>query len=882
MASYSKTTIHKLITFTLLLCLSASLFGQQKAITIKENQIKTTKLLKLIAKEGNVEFSYNSKLVDPKRTLNFSISKATLTQTLDLLATKLQVQYEQIDDQVILKPTTNNQQGNTPPPKKKSTVTLSGLLQDQQTGETLINATVAIKGTTKGVFSNAFGFYSLSLPAGAHTFVFSYIGYDEQEVTLDLQKNTAKNIFLNTTKIDLPPVTVGLPLRELLNKKQAGNSTLTPNELGQFPEFGGESGLTKGLQSLPGIKMHSDGSAGFYSRGGERDQNLMLIDDAPIYNPSHLFGFYSVVIPDFAKSITVYQDDIPASLGDQLSSIISIRTKDGNLNKMELGGSINPFMSRITVELPIVKEKSAVFTTFRRSSLGLYGATPNNNNNSTYQFHDFHFKWNYKISKKNRIYFTLLQISDLIKNKNTGAKQVNWGNFASTLRWNYIISPKLFSNTTIYTGTYAFHVNLLDNLWRSELGNLSFRTDFTHYISEKIKTKFGVEFQGYFIRPGETTRDSSLAFLPQITSDYSSKAVLYYQANYKITDQLTLDAGLRFSSWKNNGPKTYFLYDENYLPVDTVNVGSGTFNKFDNLDPRISLQYTWKETNQVKLSYGRYHQYLQILSNTVSPFSVFDIWQPANQNLAPPVSSQYALSYLRYLQAAKLQISLAGYYKQANNIIDYAPNTILLDNPHIEASLRQGQSSAYGAEFLVKKEQGKLNGWFSYNYSRVFRQTKGLNDDSPYRALQDRPHEISLVVNYDLSKRIALSGYWTSFSGATFSAPTSFFTYQNQTVPVYGEMNNDRLPAYHRMDISFKLRLNRKQSSRFQHSLMFSLYNAIGHKNVYAVKFNKLEADILQNPTVPRNVITQQDLVPTKVDLIRFFPSLTYKFKIRA
>lgn len=861
-----------------LCCLSFSCIAQEKKITIEEQNIKVNKLLKLISKQADVEFSFNSKLIDKSKSVDFNIKNSTKNQVFELLATTLNVDFEQFEDQIILTKKEETTGSKPPPaPVKPKSYTISGTLTDQSSGESLINATVALEGTTKGVFTNAFGFFSLNLPAGTYTVLFDYVGFEQQQQTITLNKNQEIRLALSPSQIDLKPVTVSLPIEEIQKSKLRGTNALSPEELNNFPEFGGESSLTKGLQSLPGFKMHSDGSAAFYSRGGERDQNLILIDDAPIYNPSHLFGFYSIVIPDFAKSINVYQDDMPAALGDQLSSIISIRTKDGNLKKLGLGGSVNPFMTRFTLELPIAKEKSSLFFTFRRSSFGLLTLASSQNVN--YRFHDFHFKWNWKISKKNRIYLTMMQIADRFENRTIGINQLDWGNFAASLRWNYIISPKLFCNTVLYTGTYAFHLNLPGSLWKSELGNLSFKTDFTHYVNDKMKASFGFENQGYFILPGNISRDSSLSFLPNISPDYSGKAVLYYQADYKLSERLFINAGLRFTSWRNNGPDTYFSFDDNYQVTDTITSAQGVYNAYNNLDPRISLNYSWNRTNQLKVSYGRYHQYLQILSNTVSPFSFFEIWQPANTNIKPQVSDHYTVSYLKWLKDRTYELQATAYYKHSENIIDYAPNTILLDNPTIEGIIRQGTADAYGLEMMVKKTKDKLTGSVSYNYSRVFRKTEGLNNNQVFRALQDRPHELSIVANYALSKRIILAGYWTSFSGATFSSPTGYIQHNNQSIPLFNEHNNDRLPFYHRMDFSFKLLLNKKRESAFQHSLMLSVYNIIGHKNIYSVRFNKLDRD-WQNPPVPGNVLSMEQQMASEISMIRFFPSLTYKFKL--
>ena len=684
---------------------------------------------------------------------------------------------------------------------------------------------------------------------------------------------------LKTSTIDLPAIIVAPPLENILHKKQLGHMALSPSELTNLPEFGGEAGLIKGLQALPGIKMHSDGSAFFYTRGGERDQNLVIIDDAPIFNPSHLMGFYSVVIPDFAKSINVYKSDMPAAMGDRLSSIISIRTNDGNLNKVSFSGALNPLVNRLTLEAPLVKQKSSVFLSYRRSNYEWIWTLANPAADLDISFQDFHFKWNIKVNEKDRLFYTIIQSSDNFINLAAPSTGLRSGNLATSLRWNHIFSPKLFSNTTLYTGNYTSTLFVTPNSWRSALGMLSLKSDFTHYASPRYTAKFGLEAQGYFTAPGELTLDTAIAILPEITRNYSRKLVLYYQGTADLSEKLKLRAGLRMINWSNLGPKTYFNFDDNYEVVDTVSASSGVYNSYFTIDPRISLQYSVDSISQLKFSYGVYHQYLQLISNSISPFTSLEVWLPANPNIRPQVASQWAVSYLRYFEPLKMELSTAAYYKFSKNQIDYAEHATTYLNPFLEAELRFGTSHAYGIEFLLKKDFGRLNGWLSYTYSRVFRRTAALNDGKPYRAFQDRPHDFSMVLNYRLSERLFCSAYWTSYSGSTFTSPIGFYDFNGQPVPIYGEKNNDRLPAYHRLDLSLKLILNKKETSRFKHSVTFSIYNALAHRNVYAVKFNKqLTSGFF--PPVAANVLANHQLSPSQLDLIRFFPSLTYKFKL--
>lgn len=857
----------------LLLVLNIPLLGQEAGnsspITIREKAIKVGDLLAEITRQSGADFTYNSLVVDSEATISFKIRKASLEETLNLLSEKIQVAYSIVEGQIIL-----NFEKKVEPPKY---FTLSGFLADQSSGENLISATVSINDSGQGVFTNEFGYYALTLPEGVYTINSSYLGYEDTQTKVTLDRDIKKNLVLPPAAIGLPAVIVRPPLEDIQNKKQLGTVSLSPDELNNLPEFAGESGLIKGLQTLPGIKMHSDGSSFFFTRGGERDQNLLIIDDAPIYNPSHMLGFYSLVIPDFAKDIQIYKSDMPASVGDRLSSIVSIRTKDGNLNKGQFSGALNSFVNRLSIETPLVKQRSSIFLSVRRSNYEwLY---KNNDQNVDLYFQDFQFKWNYKVNQRNRLFFTAIQSGDVFENKSGPLAGIRWGNLASTFRWNHIFSSRLFANTTFYTGNYAYTLQVAPNYWKSQLSTFSFKTDFTYYTNSNSTANFGLEMQAYFNNPGSISFDPSVDILPEITNNYSRKTAFYYQGSHRLSDKLKLNTGARVIIWNNLGPKTYFRFDENYIVSDTVNAKAGLYNSFVNADPRLSLQYSLDSTSQLKLSFGTYHQYLQLISNSVSPFTAFEVWLPASPNIQPQFAAQWAVNYLKYFPAANMEISAAAYYKKFRHQIDYEPYSTPYLNPLLEGELRFGTAQAYGLELLLKRDFGRLNGWISYTYSRVFRQTEGINDGLTYRAFQDRPHDFSIVLNYQLRERIRFTANWISQSGSTFTSPTGFYTFNEQTVPIYGERNNDRLPTYHRLDVSWQFVLNRKPDNKYQHSLIFSIYNALAHKNVFAVKFNKLLQDEY-NPQVGANVLSDQQLSPSQIDLVRFFPSLTYKFKL--
>ena len=859
--------------FLLFLLVACPIFlVAQEGITIEESSIRISRLLKQISKQSGVDFSYNSKAVNTKTKIDFAIQNASLEATLDLLGQKIGVDYLEVDGQIVLKASKENIEEPL-----ESEYVLSGFLSDESTGENLIGASVAVLGTGKGTFTNEFGFYSLKLERGRHTISYSYVGFEPIKEEVNLEKNIRKTIALPPVPLDLPEVLVGRPLQEIQSRNGLGNLNIDPEKLNNLPEFGGESGLVKGLQSLPGIQTHSDGSAFFYTRGGERDQNLLIIDDAPIYNPSHLFGFYSIVLPDFSKQITVHKSNLPASMGDRLSSIVSIRTKDGNLNKAELNGAINPLINSLAVSTPLFKKRSAMFLSMRHSNLDWL--TQNVNTNADIRFWDFHFKWNYRINENNRLYFTSIRSGDVFANTLSPVNGIRWGNTAATIRWNSIYSPKLFSNLILYSGNYAYNLGSSTEFWKSELGTISLKMDFTHYASDRYTGKFGFENQSFFFTPGQVSLDSSLAVLPDIDSDQSRKNVLYYQGEFKIGNRLNLNLGFRLINWLNQGPKTYFEFDENYEPIDTITVTGGFYNRFTNLDPRFNLQFQLDSTSMLSFSLGSYHQYLQLIQNSISPFTAFEVWLPAGPNIEPQAARQLTLNYQKYFAKSKTSLGSSVYYKISDNQIDYVAHATTYLNPLIESELRFGQARSYGIELLFKKDFGKLNGWVKYVYSRVFRNTQDLNKGAWYPAFQDRPHDFAMVLNYDISKRISTTAFWTSRSGSTFTSPVGFYEFNGQLVPLFGSRNNDRLPAYHRLDLSVRFQLHKKSDAKYQHHLVFSIYNALAHKNVFVVKFNK---EFSENyfPRVPINTFDHPLRSPSQIDLIRFFPSLTYKFKI--
>ncbi|MFK7807108.1 MAG: TonB-dependent receptor [Saprospiraceae bacterium] len=849
-----------------------------QSISIKRASIPVGNLLAEITQQSGYNFSYAPKLIDPKQRIPFKIRRATLAETLDLLTEKLEIGYTILNNQIILhEPEIGSQDAPYDP---SAYYTISGYVNDATSGESLIGATVSVQGSTKGVSTNAFGFYVLRLPAGKHTLLFSYLGFEMQQLAVELIKNKKQDIPLQPDIQELTTVLVDDIVVDQLAKQQGGFTNLKASDLEKVPEFGGETGIIRGLQTIPGIKAHSDGSAFFFVRGGEKDQNLMIIDDAPIYNPAHLFGFYSVVIPDFTKSIKVYKSDIPVHLGDRLSSIIDIRTRDGNLKKTEFGAAFNPLLLRLSLEGPIRKGKSSYFVSFRSSTFKwIYNET---NPNSDIGFTDFNFKWNVKLNAKNRLYFTFFSGDDRVRTGQNigGFNNIGWRNVTNTIRWNHLFGSKLFANTILYSGNYNYRLGNGTNQWDSGIGRASLKSDFTYYHRPEQTWRFGFEVNGFTFNTGRVSGEGWASIFPQINDDNAQQSVLYINRSQQWKGKWDLSLGLRYSVFRNIGPNTYFTFDENYDFQDSVVAEGGFYQSYRQLDPRTKLSYRIDSTSSVKLSYGMYRQNLQLITNSTSPFTALEVWLPSSPNIRPQRAHHVNLSYAKRLTKRKLDFSAELYYKNMSNQIDYVNHANTLLNPLLEGELRFGTMNAYGLELMLKKEVGRLSGWVNYTYSRALRQTAEVNGGNVYPAFQDRPHAFSLMLNYALKRRILFSAYWTAYTGAAFSSPTGAYVYRNNVVPIYDEKHNDRLPNYRRLDIAFKFVLNKKPEARYQNDLTFSIYNFLGRKNIVAVNFNAI-LDENGEPIIKGNLLEESEIVATQAYLLQFFPSLTYRLRFR-
>lgn len=494
---------------------------------------------------------------------------------------------------------------------------------------------------------------------------------------------------------------------------------------------------------------------------------------------------------------------------------------------------------------------------------------------------DFNAKLNVQINKNNRIYYSIFYGKDnLINEQYADRGGIKWSNFATTFRWNHIFGRRLFSNATIYGSQYNYTLLTGPAEWVSEIGNLNINYDLTHYIRPQTTLKFGINQSYHWFNPGNLTQLEDYSFFPVVQKSQSSKTVFYANGEHDLSDKWSLKLGFRLPIWTNTGPTIVYQFDSSYQVSDTLVIqDKERYKTFVNFDPRISLKFKVDSTSSLKFSYGIYHQYIQMLSNTISPFSSFEVWLPCGTNIKPQRADQVALGYVKYFRKAALELNAEVYYKYLRNQIDYTPHANLLLNPLIEGELRFGDGRSYGFELLLRRTKGRLSGWISYTYSRTLQTIQGLNNNQEFPAFYDRPHDFAIYLSYNLSKRVNISANWIYYTGSAITTPISFYNYNGYTVPLYGDKNNDRLPDYHRLDLALSWRLNKKIEQKFQHNLTFAIYNFYNQHNPVSINFNKIETRDGKF-VVPANLFGTSELLNSQKFLLGIMPSITYKFRI--
>ena len=744
--------------------------------------------------------------------------------------------------------------------------TLSGSVKDKSSGEELIGAGVKIA-ELQGVgrASNEYGFYSITLNEGVYTVKSSYVGYQDFEQKITLNKNTKLDILLSQ----------GVFIEEIEIKAEKKNENVTRAQMGvekiemkdvrTIPVLFGERDILKMIQLLPGVKSAGEGNSGFYVRGGTADQNLILLDEAPVYNASHLLGFFSTFNSDAIKDATLYKGNAPSQYGGRLASVLDLKMNEGNDKTYHASGGIGVISSRLSVEGPIQKEKSSFLIAGRRTYADVFLKLSDQFKDNKLYFYDLNAKMNYRLGTKDRLFLSGYLGRDVL---GFGSQfGIDWGNKTATLRWNHLVSEKLFSNTSLIYSDYNYDIKIAGggntfNI-RSDIKDVNLKQEFQWFPNTRNAWRFGVNAIHHTIVPSRFTSDKADVITEQQKDNrFSLENAAYVSNSFTATNKLNIDYGLRASAYTILGGGKFNLYEKGVLQ-NTKTLEKGALGKtYFNLEPRLSMSYKIDEKSSVKTAYSRNTQNLHLLSNSTST-SPTDQWIGNSYNIKPEIADQVSLGYFRNFADNKFEFSLETYYKSMQNQVDYKNGADLNGSPDVESELLYGKGRAYGAEFYVKKKTGKLTGWISYTLAKTERKIEGISNGNWYNAKQDRTHDFSIVAMYQLSPKWNISANWVYYTGNAVTFPSGKYGIGGNTVYVYTERNGYRMPAYHRLDIGATYE---KKHKKYESSWNFSVYNAYARENAYTITFRDNETD------------------PTKTEALRtalfkLVPSVTYNFK---
>ena len=744
-------------------------------------------------------------------------------------------------------------------------VTISGYIKDIQSGEAAIGATVYIQEVGAGVSANLYGFYSISVPPGEYTLVFSYVGFETVTKKISAQKDVSVGLELKPSEVKLQEVVIEGDKRDQnVTSVEMSVAKMDVKTIKKLPAFFGEPDLIQSALLLPGVTNVGEGATGFNVRGGNVDQNLILLDGAPVYNSSHLFGFFSIFNSDAIQDFKLYKGGIPAEYGGRLSSVMDIHQKEGNSKKFTGTAGISTVATKATIEGPIIKDKWSFVASGRISYLGYMAKlNPETRDNNIY-FYDFNAKTNYIIDEKNRIFLSGYYGKDVL----TFGEQafgINWGNGTVTARWNHLFNNKIFSNLSFIYSNYDYNLGSDDENfsfnWNSKIINYNLKYDFTHYANTRNTIKYGVSGLMYDFRPGEVTAGGGTGFNNLKVPHENALEIAAYASNeQKISGRLTLQYGLRYSYFVNYGEATINEY-ENGSPRDPENpnsingeneiIGTTEYSNWENIadfdafEPRISANFMLNEKSSVKGSYNRTRQYIHLVSNTTASIPI-DVWKPSGRYVKPSTADQVAVGYFRNFRNNDFEFSVELYYKAFKDLLDYVDGAELILNPQVESELIQGKGSAYGLEFQIKKKAGNTTGWISYTLSRTERQVKGINNDEVYPANYDKPHDISIVLMHDFSEKIDVSGTFNYMTGRPITYPDGRYEIEGYVLPNYSNRNGARMPDFHRLDLALNYRPMRNPEAKIKGQWNLSIYNVYARRNAFSISFRQSQ----ENPYV--------------------------------
>ncbi|MDX1270474.1 TonB-dependent receptor [Bizionia paragorgiae] len=765
--------------------------------------------------------------------------------------------------------------------------TFSGSVLEEKSNETLIGVNVIFPDQKAGTITNEYGFFSITMPKGDYTIVISYLGYQDYIETITLDQHLSKTFTLQESSEQLEEVVITNNIEKLnLKNPQMSVNALNASTIKQIPVVLGEPDVIKSITLLPGVTSAGEGASGFNVRGGAADQNLILLDEATLFNSSHLFGFFSVFNPDAIKDLKLYKGGIPARYGGRVSSVLDIYQKEGNNKSFQANGGIGLVSSRLLVEGPLKKEQGS-FLLGGRSSYAHLFLPLFNVDNSAY-FYDLNTKLSYKLNSNNSIYLSgyfgrdVFNISDSFEN--------TYGNSLVNLRWNHLFSDKLFSNMSLIYSDYYYGLNLnfVGFEWNSGISNINFKYDFKHYISNSIKLQYGLNSMYYTFNPGEIKPSSATSGINEknLIKKYAFENAVYIDAEHKISEHLTANYGVRLSSFLRLGQNELNIYINNNPVIFNPDfqiyqgakaIGTASYNRkntiksFANIEPRAALAYQLDATSSLKASYNKMSQYLHLLSNTSSP-TPLDVWAPSGKYIKPQLLDQYAIGYFKNFSNATYSLEVETYYKTIKNRIDYIDGTNLIANDAIERVILNGKSRAYGLEVLFKKNQGRFKGWFAYTLSKSEQKTagrtaieSGINNGNWYNTAYDKTHDISVTTSYDLSKKWLLNANFLFQSGQPTTYPNGQYVYNGIRIPNYSDRNSTRLPNYHRLDISATYTPKPDTTTGWTSHWVFGIYNLYNRRNAASIAFG-------QNRITGTNEAT-------RLAIFGIIPSVSYNFK---
>jgi hypothetical protein len=729
---------------------------------------------------------------------------------------------------------------------QQSKFNFSGYVKDAGTGEDLIGAVVGVKGTDIGVMTNEYGYYSLTLAEGTYVFFIDYVGYKIQYDTVVLNQNIKKEWQMEVEAEVIELEIKGEREDRNVTDTKISTQSVDINQIKKLPALFGEVDVIKNIQTLPGIQVAGEGNTGLYVRGGGSDQNLILIDEAPVYNASHLLGIFSVFNSDALKSAEIYKGGIPAQYGGRLSSLLDIRTKDGNNKEFHGTGGIGTIAARLTLEGPIVKDKGSFMVSGRRTYGDLFlklSSDPSVKNNQLY-FYDFNAKVNYRINDNNRIYVAGYFGRDVFKFDSLF--KIDWGNATGSIRWNHVYSDKLFGNLTFVASDFKYDQDLnlgVQNFnFKTGLREYTLKQDFSHFLNKKMELRYGVSGTQRRYDPGKFGPITDDAIFQEIKiPDYQSlEGSIYLSNNHKISTRISMDYGLRYTWFANTGPGDVYTYNGDVTVAntsDTVTYQKGDIIKsFQAFEPRFAGRYLVNEKSSIKVSYNRTNQFINLIANSLSPLP-FNIWVPANPYFKPQYADQIAAGYFRNFKDNAFEASVETYYKNMENTLDFIDNADLLVNPQIETQVRSGRTWSYGLELFLKKNKGKTTGWVSYTLSKTQTQVDEINFGKVYDASFDRRHNLNIICSHDFNKKFNLSGQFVYGTGRPIGLPSSRYEIGGTYIGgLYPERNSLRLPSYHRLDLSFTFNpTGKKPDRKWKGSWVFSVYNLYARRNPFTV-----------------------------------------------